>query len=51
MTTPVAAVNTPRLLFIGLSRELEGSGFSVELVDDPRGWGGAIPQQRCSSRS
>jgi DNA-binding NarL/FixJ family response regulator len=43
MTTPVAAVNTPRLLFIGLSRELEGSGFSVELVDDPHGWGGSHP--------
>jgi DNA-binding NarL/FixJ family response regulator len=43
MTTPVAAVNTPRLLFIGLSRELEGSGYSVEPVDDPRGWGSSHP--------
>jgi len=38
MTTLVAAVNTPRLVALGLSRELEGSGYSVVPVDDPRGW-------------
>ena len=44
MTTPVAAVNTPRLLFLGLSRELEESGYSVEPVDDPRGWARSHPE-------
>jgi DNA-binding NarL/FixJ family response regulator len=43
MTTPVAAVNTPRLLALGLSRELEGSGYSVEPVDEPRGWAKGHP--------
>jgi DNA-binding NarL/FixJ family response regulator len=43
MTTLVAAVNTPRLLTLGLSRELEQSGYSVEPVDDPRGWAGSHP--------
>jgi DNA-binding NarL/FixJ family response regulator len=43
MTTPVAAVNTPRLLALGLSRELEGSGYSVEPVNDPHLWARSHP--------
>jgi DNA-binding NarL/FixJ family response regulator len=44
MTALVAAVNTPRLLALGLSRELEGWGYSVESVDDPRGWAKIHPE-------
>jgi DNA-binding NarL/FixJ family response regulator len=43
MTTLVAAVNTPRILTLGLSRELEASGYSVESVDDPRRWAASHP--------
>lgn len=43
MTTLVAAVNTPRLLTLGLSRELEGTGYSVESVDDPLRWARSHP--------
>lgn len=38
MLTLVAAVNTPRLLALGLSRDLEEWGYSVEPVADPRAW-------------
>jgi DNA-binding NarL/FixJ family response regulator len=43
MTTLVAAVNTPRLLAMGLSRELEGSGYSIKSVDDPLLWARSHP--------
>ncbi len=43
MPTPVAAINTPRLIALGLSKELEASGYAVERVADPRAWAASNP--------
>ena len=44
MPAAVAAVNTPALVALGLSRAFAGSGYSLELVDDPHGWAVLHPQ-------
>lgn len=38
MSAPVAAVNTPILVALGLTTALEASGYLLERVDDPIGW-------------
>lgn len=44
MPTPVAAINTPRLIALGLAKELEPSGYAVEPVADPRAWADFHPE-------
>jgi len=41
---PVAAVNTPILVALGLTKALEASGYSLERVDDPLSWARVHPQ-------
>ncbi len=44
MTASVAAVNTPILVALGLTKAFKASGYVLERVDDPLGWAVLHPE-------